>query len=116
MAPAKVGWLSRFKRSLACRSSLSDWANKQRTFSRSIRSNSPKPCLSRPDLPPLVPVKNDADTNFMAEALRLARRAFGLTSPNPMVGALLVKQGQVIGRGWHHRAGESHAEIEALRD
>lgn len=52
----------------------------------------------------------------MAEALRLARRAFGLTSPNPMVGALLVKQGQVIGRGWHHRAGESHAEIEALRD
>jgi len=52
----------------------------------------------------------------MAEALRMARRAYGFTSPNPMVGAVLVKRGQVIGRGWHHRAGEPHAEIEALRD
>ncbi len=49
-------------------------------------------------------------------ALRLAKRAYGFTSPNPMVGAVLVKRGQVIGRGWHHRAGEPHAEIEALRD
>ncbi|HWI59836.1 MAG TPA: bifunctional diaminohydroxyphosphoribosylaminopyrimidine deaminase/5-amino-6-(5-phosphoribosylamino)uracil reductase RibD, partial [Bacillota bacterium] len=40
----------------------------------------------------------------------------GATSPNPMVGAVLVKQGRVIGRGWHHRVGEPHAEIEALRD
>jgi diaminohydroxyphosphoribosylaminopyrimidine deaminase / 5-amino-6-(5-phosphoribosylamino)uracil reductase len=52
----------------------------------------------------------------MRLALRLARRGYGATSPNPMVGAVLVKGGKVIGRGWHRRAGGSHAEIEALRD
>jgi len=58
----------------------------------------------------------DADAGFMRQALRLARRGYGTTSPNPMVGALLVRGGLVIGRGWHRRAGEPHAEIEALRD
>jgi len=53
---------------------------------------------------------------YMRLALRLAERAAGQTSPNPLVGAVLVKSGRVIGRGWHHRAGEPHAEIEALRD
>ncbi len=48
-------------------------------------------------------------------AFRLARRGFGRTTPNPMVGAVLVKNGKIIGQGWHHRAGEPHAEIEALR-
>ncbi|MSU57937.1 MAG: bifunctional diaminohydroxyphosphoribosylaminopyrimidine deaminase/5-amino-6-(5-phosphoribosylamino)uracil reductase RibD [Pedosphaera sp.] len=52
----------------------------------------------------------------MRLALRLARRGYGQTSPNPMVGAVLVKSGKIIGRGWHRRAGEAHAEIEALRD
>ena len=52
----------------------------------------------------------------MSLALRLARRGYGTTSPNPMVGAVLVKRGKIIGRGWHRRAGEPHAEIEALRD
>ena len=52
----------------------------------------------------------------MRLALRLARRGYGATSPNPMVGAVLVKGGKIIGRGWHRRAGGSHAEIEALRD
>jgi diaminohydroxyphosphoribosylaminopyrimidine deaminase/5-amino-6-(5-phosphoribosylamino)uracil reductase len=52
----------------------------------------------------------------MRLALRLARRGYGATSPNPMVGAVLVKGSRIIGRGWHHRAGEPHAEIEALRD
>jgi diaminohydroxyphosphoribosylaminopyrimidine deaminase / 5-amino-6-(5-phosphoribosylamino)uracil reductase len=51
----------------------------------------------------------------MRSALRLAQRAYGQTSPNPMVGAVLVKRGEVIGRGWHHRTGQPHAEIEALR-
>ncbi|MEK7707702.1 MAG: bifunctional diaminohydroxyphosphoribosylaminopyrimidine deaminase/5-amino-6-(5-phosphoribosylamino)uracil reductase RibD [Verrucomicrobiota bacterium] len=54
--------------------------------------------------------------NFMRLALRLARRGYGATSPNPMVGAALVKGGKIIGRGWHRRAGLPHAEIEALRD
>lgn len=51
----------------------------------------------------------------MRLALRLARRAYGETSPNPLVGAVLVQGGKIIGRGWHHRAGEPHAEIEAIR-
>jgi diaminohydroxyphosphoribosylaminopyrimidine deaminase/5-amino-6-(5-phosphoribosylamino)uracil reductase len=57
-----------------------------------------------------------ADTRFLRLALRLARRGYGATSPNPMVGAVLVKRGQVIGRGWHRQAGMPHAEIEALAD
>ena len=57
-----------------------------------------------------------SDTQFMRLALRLARRGYGATSPNPMVGAVLVKGGKIIGRGWHRRAGLPHAEIEALRD
>ena len=52
----------------------------------------------------------------MGLALALGRRGYGRTSPNPMVGAVLVKRGQIIGRGWHRRAGGPHAEIEALRD
>src|SRR5208283_4012065 len=54
--------------------------------------------------------------NYLRQALGLARRGYGATSPNPMVGAVLVKGGKVIGRGWHRRAGLPHAEIEALRD
>jgi len=56
------------------------------------------------------------DIRFMRLALRLARHGYGGTSPNPMVGALLEKGGRIIGKGWHHRAGEPHAEIEALKD
>lgn len=52
----------------------------------------------------------------MRLALRLARRGLGRTSPNPMVGAVLVRAGRVLGRGWHRQAGAAHAEIEALRD
>ena len=57
-----------------------------------------------------------SDAQFMHLALRLARRGYGTTSPNPMVGAVLVKGGKIIGRGWHRRAGRPHAEIEALCD
>jgi diaminohydroxyphosphoribosylaminopyrimidine deaminase/5-amino-6-(5-phosphoribosylamino)uracil reductase len=56
------------------------------------------------------------DAGFMRLALGLAKRADGLTSPNPMVGAVLVKQGRIVGKGWHRRAGRAHAEIEAIRD
>ena len=52
----------------------------------------------------------------MRLALRLARCGCGATAPNPMVGAVLVQHGQIIGRGWHRRAGGPHAEIEALSD
>ena len=57
-----------------------------------------------------------SEVSFMRLALRLARRGYGAASPNPMVGAVLVKQGRIIGRGWHRRAGWPHAEIEALHD
>lgn len=58
----------------------------------------------------------DADLGFMREALRLARRGAGRTSPNPMVGAILVRQNRIIGAGWHRAAGQPHAEIEAIAD
>lgn len=52
----------------------------------------------------------------MRLALRLARKGLGAASPNPMVGAVLVKGNKIIGRGWHRRSGQPHAEIEALCD
>ena len=54
------------------------------------------------------------DERFMQRALDLAARARGLTSPNPMVGALVVRDGAAIAEGFHRAAGEAHAEIEAL--
>jgi len=56
------------------------------------------------------------DEQFLRLALRLARRGAGDTSPNPMVGAVLVRRGKIIGRGWHQCAGGPHAEIVALRE
>ncbi|MDR7481507.1 MAG: bifunctional diaminohydroxyphosphoribosylaminopyrimidine deaminase/5-amino-6-(5-phosphoribosylamino)uracil reductase RibD [Armatimonadota bacterium] len=56
------------------------------------------------------------DLRYMEEALALAARAAGRTSPNPMVGAVVVAGGEVVGRGFHARAGEPHAEILALRE
>jgi diaminohydroxyphosphoribosylaminopyrimidine deaminase/5-amino-6-(5-phosphoribosylamino)uracil reductase len=57
-----------------------------------------------------------SDERFMRLALRLARRGLGRTSPNPCVGAVIVRGGEVVGRGYHERAGSPHAEIEAIRD
>ena len=55
------------------------------------------------------------DEKFMRLALREAARGVGCTSPNPAVGAVIVKGGRVIAKGWHRCAGGAHAEIEALR-
>ena len=54
------------------------------------------------------------DYGYMARAIKLAWRGLYTTDPNPRVGCVLVKNNQVIGEGWHRRAGEGHAEIEAL--
>jgi len=54
------------------------------------------------------------DEKYMNMALRLAAKARGRTSPNPMVGAVVVKNNRVIARGWHRKAGEPHAEAIAL--
>jgi diaminohydroxyphosphoribosylaminopyrimidine deaminase/5-amino-6-(5-phosphoribosylamino)uracil reductase len=55
------------------------------------------------------------DEKYMRLALRLARRGAGTTSPNPMVGAVVVRENQIVGRGYHRRAGGPHAEVLALR-
>ena len=55
------------------------------------------------------------DAQFMACALQLARRGLFTTDPNPRVGCVIVKDGLVVGTGWHQRAGEPHAEIHALK-
>ncbi|QSR87722.1 bifunctional diaminohydroxyphosphoribosylaminopyrimidine deaminase/5-amino-6-(5-phosphoribosylamino)uracil reductase RibD [Candidatus Methylacidiphilum infernorum] len=56
------------------------------------------------------------DRYWMKEALKWALLGEGLTSPNPAVGAVLVKDGTLIGRGYHRKAGQAHAEIEAIED
>lgn len=55
------------------------------------------------------------DSVWMARALQLAERGLYTTSPNPRVGCVLVKDGKIVGEGWHERAGEPHAEVHALR-
>jgi diaminohydroxyphosphoribosylaminopyrimidine deaminase / 5-amino-6-(5-phosphoribosylamino)uracil reductase len=56
------------------------------------------------------------DLEWMHRCLELARQARGYTSPNPMVGCVVVKDGEVLGEGWHPAAGQPHAEVFALRD
>jgi diaminohydroxyphosphoribosylaminopyrimidine deaminase/5-amino-6-(5-phosphoribosylamino)uracil reductase len=67
-------------------------------------------------------MKDDSDPGFsatdhalMARALRLADRGLFTTQPNPRVGCVITRDGEIIGEGWHQRAGESHAEVFALR-
>ncbi|KHK61668.1 diaminohydroxyphosphoribosylaminopyrimidine deaminase [Pseudomonas fluorescens] len=55
------------------------------------------------------------DAHYMARALELARRGHYTTHPNPRVGCVIVRDGEVVGEGWHIRAGEPHAEVHALR-
>lgn len=54
------------------------------------------------------------DIFFMREALKFARNAVGRTSPNPLVGAVVVQNGKIIAAGWHRKAGTPHAEVHAL--
>jgi diaminohydroxyphosphoribosylaminopyrimidine deaminase/5-amino-6-(5-phosphoribosylamino)uracil reductase len=56
------------------------------------------------------------DSHWMQRAIRLARKGIGTTHPNPRVGAVVVKNGEVIGEGWHERPGGPHAEVHALQD
>ncbi|MHC5745587.1 MAG: bifunctional diaminohydroxyphosphoribosylaminopyrimidine deaminase/5-amino-6-(5-phosphoribosylamino)uracil reductase RibD [Nostoc sp.] len=66
--------------------------------------------------PPKQKVGTDFDSRMMLRCLELARRALGRTSPNPLVGAVIVKDGEIVGEGFHPRAGEPHAEVFALRE
>ena len=56
------------------------------------------------------------DEMYMRRALELAAKGRGTTTPNPMVGAVIVKDGHILGEGSHIRAGEGHAEVNAFRD
>ena len=58
----------------------------------------------------------DEDRVFMQAAFAEAKRALGRTGPNPIVGCVIVRAGEIVARGYHHKAGEPHAEIMALRD
>ena len=55
------------------------------------------------------------DAHYMARALELARKGHYTTHPNPRVGCVIVRDGQIVGEGWHERTGEPHAEVHALR-
>ena len=52
----------------------------------------------------------------MEHAIRLALKGKGNVSPNPLVGAIIVKRGKVVGRGWHRKCGDAHAEVCAIKD
>jgi len=56
------------------------------------------------------------DQAYMAEALRLAETGLYTTEPNPRVGCILVRDGKIVGRGWHQKAGSGHAEVNALAE
>lgn len=55
------------------------------------------------------------DRLYLERAYELAERGAGNTSPNPLVGAVVVRDGEIVGEGYHHRAGEPHAEVHALQ-
>lgn len=65
------------------------------------------------NFPPATPAGN-SDQAYMARALQLAAKGLYSTSPNPRVGCVIVKDGEVVGEGWHQKAGEPHAEVHAL--
>ncbi|PLZ15407.1 bifunctional diaminohydroxyphosphoribosylaminopyrimidine deaminase/5-amino-6-(5-phosphoribosylamino)uracil reductase RibD [Fischerella thermalis] len=71
--------------------------------------------MIKSDSHPQQKVGTEFDRAMMRRCLELARRALGCTSPNPMVGAVIVKDGEIIGEGFHPRAGEPHAEVFALK-
>ncbi len=62
----------------------------------------------------LNPITNMDDQNFMQMALDLAIKGEGFTSPNPMVGAVVVKNGKLVGSGFHEVVGGPHAEVNAI--
>src|SRR5438876_10929485 len=61
-----------------------------------------------------VCLMNDSDWHWMRRALELAEGGRGYVEPNPLVGAVLVRDHQLVGEGWHQRYGEAHAEVHAL--
>src|SRR3712207_4489447 len=61
-------------------------------------------------------LRTDTDRAHMTRAIELAQRGLGRVSPNPVVGAVIVRDGDVVGEGWHGEFGGPHAEVNALSD
>jgi diaminohydroxyphosphoribosylaminopyrimidine deaminase / 5-amino-6-(5-phosphoribosylamino)uracil reductase len=74
-----------------------------------------KQLMERRRLDDAAPTSNAEDARFMALALALGRRGLGRTWPNPAVGAVIVKDGVIVGRGWTQPGGRPHAETQALQ-
>ena len=55
------------------------------------------------------------DEQYMQRCIELARKGAGAVAPNPMVGSVLVHNGEIIGEGWHRKSGEPHAEVKAIQ-
>jgi diaminohydroxyphosphoribosylaminopyrimidine deaminase/5-amino-6-(5-phosphoribosylamino)uracil reductase len=78
--------------------------------------NASNPLIIAIHMPPPQNKNETPDQRWMHLALDQAQRGVGLTSPNPPAGAVIVAHGKVIGQGFHRKAGEPHAEVEAIRD
>lgn len=59
---------------------------------------------------------DDDDAVYMRRCVEIARKAIGCTSPNPMVGCVIVKDGKIVGEGFHPKAGQPHAEVNLICD
>src|SRR5690242_6299319 len=60
-------------------------------------------------------ITTDTDRTHLARAIELAHRGAGEVKPNPLVGAVVVREGEILGEGWHERYGGPHAEVNAIR-
>src|SRR5208337_4269624 len=102
---AALWWL--FRANLACPFASSAPASNSTTSSRLTRKLTLTRCSSN--------AVNDHDFHFMQHALGLARKGVGLASPNPTVGCVVVKDGAIVGQGFHQHDLRDHAEIVALK-
>src|SRR5215470_1948996 len=107
MAPPRAGSSSRFRVSWVCQFASSVQANRLMTWFLST----PKPTST----PSLTDTVNEHDIRLLQHSLTLARKGAGLASPNPMVGCVIVRNGEIVGEGFHQYDWRDHAEIVALK-
>eukprot|EP00250_Pteridium_aquilinum_P012515 c20770_g1_i1 orf=493-1803(-) len=92
------------------------WNNAMRGRHLRIRQTSARSSIY-PVFASLLPNgATETDAEYMSICVELAKKALGCTSPNPLVGCVIVKDGHIVGQGFHPKAGEPHAEVFALRD
>src|SRR5712692_9062106 len=105
MAPPRAASWWRFPANWDCQSDLWERASRSTTSFRSKRK------LTR--IPYSTEIMNAHDIRFMQHALALARKGIGLASPNPMVGCVIVREGEIVVEGFHQYEWSDHAEIVA---